>query len=86
MNVNLIFQCRFCPPKLIICLKVIYWLSSRSHYTAYSHLLLPHVKVFIMGRAGPWAMGWAANGSGLDWNFQETNGLLMGLGLNFEIV
>ena len=39
-----------------------------------------------MGWAGPWAMGWAVNGSGLGWNFYETNGLWMGLGFNFEIV
>ena len=24
-----------------------------------------------MGGAGLWAMGWAANGSGLGWNFKE---------------
>ena len=32
------------------------------------------------------AVGWAANESGLGWNFKETNWLGIGLGLHFEIV
>ena len=48
-----------------------------------------------LGHQWVWADQWVwagqgvnglGNGSGLGWNFKETNGLWTGLGLNFEIV